>query len=408
MIFYNILKFGLELKIDNNDFNRLEGDIKQKESIIELNHTSTDIIKNKFSATIKDSAFEFDNLKDSQFEKGFHSLVLYTLGVKMYEQFGIFFKEKLDTLPNVNNSMKNHKEKYWFEYIWRLASFYHDVMTKYEKTSHSIPCVFCPFLTVENYLKYYCNFNIQYTVFSDYWCLKKIIKDYSRSNKLFNHKNIYNEEIVNRYFRKRLGKNNLDHGILSGYVFYNQLVNNYLKKSNNQHIKNYKDGSFDIKNEYNKIIKYRPVHLSLFKYIADAIITHNIWHYKPEEKEEYSLWGLEMLSSNNKLSIKKNPLAFMLGLLDTIEPTKYFSTIKPFEVLSSIDIECSKTDDGYFKIVLSKPTNSNTIDFDDWYNHKLKDMTCWLDLAVVLSDNKDSITITIANPKEKSPSVKKN
>jgi hypothetical protein len=206
---------------------------------------------------------------------------------------------------------------------------------------------------------------------------------------------------VNRYFRKRLGKDRLDHGILSGYVFYNQLINNYLNQIGQKHKKDYKDGSFDTENSDKITIKYRPIHLLLFKYIADAIIAHNIWHYKSEEKYEYIFWGLESLSANKRLSLKKDSLAFMLGLLDAMEPVKFFckddNIVTPKDVLEGINIEWSDNNEHSFSIKIS-PCNEESLkilNFSKWFEDKFENMECWLDLTVEYNQDTKEIKITI-------------
>ena len=85
-------------------------------------------------------------------------------------------------------------------------------------------------------------------------------------------------------------------------------------------------------------------------YVADAIICHNIWISDSENAnikyEKYNLYPLLYDEHNeNKLSIKKYPLQFMLCLLDTIEPIKRFAKdpyegdMEPKDVLSHVCIE---------------------------------------------------------------------
>lgn len=63
--------------------------------------------------------------------------------------------------------------------------------------------------------------------------------------------------------------------------------------------------------------------------MADAIICHNIWMGGEMDTELYRAYGLSPLlylkHGENKLSIQKYPLQFMLCLLDTIEPAKRFA-----------------------------------------------------------------------------------
>lgn len=75
--------------------------------------------------------------------------------------------------------------------------------------------------------------------------------------------------------------------------------------------------------------KWHIEQLSHAAYAADAIICHNIWMGGEMDTELYQAYGLSPLlylkHGENKLSIQKYPLQFMLCLLDTIEPAKRFA-----------------------------------------------------------------------------------
>ena len=377
-----------------NIIEALENDNKKTpEKIIkQLDNYSAVFIKERFSIIDKGDCFKFRDLADDYFPKSFHSLVLYVLGIKLKEIFELFFVNAKD-LSCVCIDMSDS-----FEYVWRLTSFYHDVMTKYEDTKTAniihcyMPCISSELLTVENFIntcKKIKFAGIKYTIYDKKTELNKI------NNTLNTISPTYSKDVVNRYFRKRLSVSNIDHGIISGYVFYNQLICNYLKQ-----LRDYQTSN--LRHKVNEVFEhkglfYRPEHLCLFKYIADAIIVHNIWHYDNSSEQAYKLWNLEKLSVKNRLSLKNNTLAFILGLLDTIEPTKYFKSFKPFDVLSSIKIESSRVDNQPITIILKqfKTKNKNNIDFNDWYTNKLKSMECWLDLTVEYNQDTKEIKITI-------------
>ena len=75
---------------------------------------------------------------------------------------------------------------------------------------------------------------------------------------------------------------------------------------------------------------------------------HNIWSSgeKEEIKEKYKDLGLESLITGESdifpISIKDNPLLFLLGLVDTIEPIKTFNCLEPQYVLENILIDFDK------------------------------------------------------------------
>jgi len=376
----------------------------QNATIKDCDEITTSFIRDEFERIGKESAWEFNDLKENPISKTFHSLILYYFGIATKNYFIKHFEKVINKLPDVENC--NDKDTYWFEYIWRLTSFYHDVMTKLERdekriTKDYLHMITSSLLKVENFLNDCKKLNfegIKYTIYKDDPIIKNIIQKYNLQTIDCTY-NSMAEEIINNYFRKRIFSRKIDHGIISGYVFYNQLMKNYLEKEYQNRNKIKDDGSFQIGN-----LNYRPEHLILFKYIADAIIVHNIWHYNDSTKSEYISWGLKDLSARNRLSIKKNPLAFMLGLLDTIEPTKFFKDIKPYDVLNNIDIEWADNRDLPLNITLKKVNDK--IDFNAWFKAKFEEMTCWLDLKV--NKNKDEksrineIIITIPAPKNTS------
>lgn len=357
-----------------------------------LDTESAAFIKNKFIKIGKGDCFNFYDLNSDYFSKSFHSIILYFLGINLRKTFESYFeriKNKYFFCPDMDNPL---------EYVWRLTSFFHDVMTMYEKRKTSciikkfLSCLTCPSLTVKTFLNV-CNDlpfeRIRYTIFNSNKNSKliKITKSIIPINPT------YNMKIVNRYFRKRLTTATLDHGIISGFVFYNQLVKNYLihlEKVNPNYInEEFNDGE----------LRYRPVHLLLFKYIADAIIVHNIWHYNENSKEEYKLWGLKELSNKNRLSLKKNPLAFMLGLLDTLEPVKYFTNKNekptPKEILSVIEIIPDEKEKSLILKLSDKYEDRPEWKqyFNEWYHDKAEGMKDWLEVEVWKGENVINISI---------------
>lgn len=139
-------------------------------------------------------------------------------------------------------------------------------------------------------------------------------------------------------------------------------------------------------------------------YIADAIICHNIWLGGPREEETYMSHGLTPLlwhiHPENKLSIRKYPLQFMLCLLDTIEPTKRFCKthpddllkthpddllkMHPYDILNKISIEEKCKDSKGFDIVwnesLETDDGNNGNSFKQWYTG-IKNMPEWMDVT---------------------------
>lgn len=60
--------------------------------------------------------------------------------------------------------------------------------------------------------------------------------------------------------------------------------------------------------------------------MADCIISHNIWKSDSCSKSKYLDYGLEKLTDNfEKITYKKNPILYILSIIDTIEPFKIYN-----------------------------------------------------------------------------------
>jgi hypothetical protein len=91
-------------------------------------------------------------------------------------------------------------------------------------------------------------------------------------------------------------------------------------------------------------------------------------------------------------------LAFFLGLLDTIEPVKYFYNINPICVLKHIDITYSAASKQI--IITQIPCEDNTLifDFARWQEEKMSDLPNWLqNISTELVEDNRQITITIGD-----------
>ena len=178
---------------------------RNNQIIKQLDKLAAYFIEERFNHINKGDCFKFEDLDKEYFSKSFHSVVLYILGIKLrdiFEQSFDRFKKKYLFCPDMSDS---------FEYIWRLTSFYHDVMTKYENKEKNIifdylPFIHCPLLTVESFLNS-CpeiKFNgIKHTIYMDDIMVDLITKNIK--DKPFDCTYADNAEIiVNKYFRKRL------------------------------------------------------------------------------------------------------------------------------------------------------------------------------------------------------------
>lgn len=349
-------------------------------------------------------------IENQNITRTFHSVSVYLLGRLLLEK-GFFENTKCFKVNDISDfefstsfpgssgaSPLNNKDskKMVADYIWAFTSLYHDVMTYREnsKITKLINTAENPFITPASFLNFMEIFGknkIRYTIFDDYQEVNEITKNAT----LFECNNnvtegvvpspTYSEEIINSYFRKRLHDGCIDHGIASGFIFYDSLVKNYLEKKSK-----YSPGKPSVTFEDNELT-YRPEHILLFKYIADAIITHNVWRYDEDSKPEYAKYGLldkRLKSRENRFSISENPLLFFLCLVDTIEPTKFFYQSKNENILEGIEIKINGKE---IKLKCNLPVNQQTK--NGWF-YKLKSMEDWLELKVEQKTD-DKIVISI-------------
>lgn len=347
-------------------------------------------IKGIFKNQGKDRCFEHLENSSIELTRSFHSVSLYLLGLhligesRFFEQFKNFKHSlsdnyKFTTFPEVKKYCDDKNINTVAAYIWALASLYHDVATSREKLKQPLSESVIRNALPENYLSSCDVFGkkpINYTIFENYKEIDDILKNCSRNN--CNGIPTYSDEIINGYFRKRLKDGCIDHGVASGYLFYDALVKNYIKNKEKVVSVN-EQGEFSV-NE----LKFRPVHLQLFKYIADAIIVHNIWRYNDKTKSEYDSYGIAIESlqeEKNLFTVEDNPLPFFLCLVDTIEPTKFFYQLSFESVLKGISIDCFGD---RIEIQVNKTENfplSQTI-IKEWFSNKLSSMSKWLNVKV--------------------------
>lgn len=121
---------------------------------------------------------------------------------------------------------------------------------------------------------------------------------------------------------------------------------------------------------------------------------HNIWSSgnDEEKKEKYKAFSLEPLITGEStifpISIKDNPLLFLLGLVDTIEPIKSFDYVTPKYVLENILISFDKKQN-WITIVNKKKSG---LDFEK-IRKKIYGLKDWLDVDIENCDEKIIIKI---------------
>lgn len=238
---------------------------------------------------------------------------------------GFWLQEKLqDLFPN---SMGNGNWK--FEYLWFLCCLYHDTYSNIEVKTQSSVSTNSYIVQAETGNGKSC------TIYS-----KNILG-------VCLPEPTYQEKDIIQYFKYRKHESNkYDHGIVGGYKAFQKLVDNYMdvreKNEGQDSFITPLNGAF-----CGHTLVWDKQQIEAFAYAADAIIAHNIWHVSEAQTvKKYKKYGLSSFivgnSSEEKLSIVKSPLAYLLSLVDTIEPIKWFvkneSGIRETDVFNNITI----------------------------------------------------------------------
>lgn len=311
----------------------------------------------------------------------------------------------------------NQNEIFEFSYLWFLVSLFHDMGYVQEKdwtykfeyrkksknfqnrmriNNHSIN----KFNKYHNYNTYY-DLGIIYPA-PCYFKTNPIMpyriansKNNPRPNNriIFNNGTIITRSIYPKstifnyleYCKMNEEINHYDHGIVGGLWLYDSFVKNYYLSYislNNPRI--------DFNDFYIKHLHFDTNQFSIFAYLADCIISHNIWFATDNETIElYEKCGLEQLIPPHAQPIQfdNNPLLFILALADTLEPIKTCSSldIAPIDILNNIKCNFS---DGCILLLFE-----NVAMFTKMAN-KLNDLDSWLAINVQIYENDNKICIS--------------
>lgn len=190
------------------------------------------------------------------------------------------------------------------------------------------------------------------------------------------------------YCKMTEGIRHYDHGIVGGLWLYDSLMRNYHKmymseKANNQNI-DFRD--FQLNGYWHFSEEQRTV----FAYLANCIISHNIWPASEETYEAYERCGLEELAGSRfkKIAFSDNPILFILAIADTIEPIKVYSTdlqMSEVEIWSGMDMIFEK-----------ERTTIRLLDdrlpFEKLEN-KIKGLDNWMDVKILSCSNERKVEI---------------
>ena len=333
----------------------------------------------------KHRLLDFD-FKQEYLDKGkhLHTVSLYLLGIAFIENNSLIpnsLERQLKTfLPQYNkwynvkvkdNDKNYDSENYDFLYTWYLTALYHDVASCIE----NIRIPENPTERQKNLEYYLGELDVIYSPYGEF------------PHRKLNIPQRFSENLIKNYFYYRANHGSCEHGILAGYLFFDRFVKNFLGYCQNIKVK--KEGFIKVEGD----LKWHIEQLSHAAYVADAIICHNIWMGGEMDTELYQAYGLSpllyMKHSENKLSIKKYPLQFMLCLLDTIEPVKRFAKKSndeiyyptPRDVLKDVKLEFQN--DG-LKVKWEESIKKQP-DFQYWQG-ALKGVKNWMEVQCEVTD----------------------
>ena len=153
---------------------------------------------------------------------------------------------------------------------------------------------------------------------------------------------------------------------MAGYNFFNSMYTIFEQKLGEKE-------TIVEKTDKERMLMWDKTYMDHFVFIADAIISHNIWF---DEKTEKMV---------GKWDYEENPLNFILCLLDTIEPIKRFceeegSRLKYNEVLENISV----IKDDERKIKISWNDVIRNCEFEKWERWKdnIKKLDEWMKIDV--------------------------
>lgn len=272
-----------------------------------------------------------------------HTHTVFLLGSLMYQKYKNYFS---------NQSVYKCDEKQ-FQLTWFLVSIVHDFMFDIEKKKDN---------------QEYNSINGDLNSIIKLFDIKENLltqNDVVRNQKLFTDFST----ILPKYFKYRYEYDNkIDHGITAGLKLFDLLVK-------------YRKHKYKPNSDY-----WKPELDNLYDEVALSIATHNIWAPDSLLKQKvYKDYGLEILcldSNKNIFPIKFDnmPYLFLLGLVDTIEPTKIYSEFEPALVLQNLDIYISK------KSIKITNLQSSPLDFSK-LTSKVNGLENWLAVKLCVSQN---------------------
>lgn len=301
---------------DNNDYYSLE--------MLFSNNGSSRFIHEYFNSGGKEDVFKIDderNLKIPE-NRAYHTLSAYMFGILLRDNLHF----NMSALPEVDKNVRRR-----FLYFWSLICLFHDFAYSIETESeNNVPADY----TIAD-------FNNQYNI--KYKFIEAVKEKETR-------------DLIINYFDYRINMGCIDHGISGAMIIYDRLMKVY-------------ENSYGLSKRFPKYCRI----------VARVIALHNMWRATEvtvNDYKKYKLFSLIKDSEDSHILKYKDEhnLLFLLGLVDTIDPIKFFKEKDPIEVLKRI-----KYHSDYMNRCFVMENNfSNQFDYREQI-HSLED---WLDVDV--------------------------
>lgn len=186
----------------------------------------------------------------------------------------------------------------------------------------------------------------------------------------------YFSSTITRYMNYCINeREKVDHGIIGGLLFYDRMLKNYAL-SYMAHARKCA-GEPDLRDFHYRDRHFCFEQLKAFAYIADCILSHNIWKQGPNMRTVYEHYALTQLLEENfrPISFESNPLLYILVVADTLEPLKAYTQhngdLRIEEIIDAIEIEYMPASRS-----LTIASNSNIVDIAVLYR-KAKGLEEW-------------------------------
>lgn len=186
----------------------------------------------------------------------------------------------------------------------------------------------------------------------------------------------YPSHIITRYMNYCINeRHRVDHGIVGGLLFYDRMIKNYMLA----YISSINNGNanLDLCDFYYRNRHFCKEQLTIFSYISDCILSHNIYKQSQGNRAVYEKYLLDDLLEENfkTITYESNPLLYILAISDTMEPIKTYQQnnkkLSAQEIAEAIKIEYIPG-----KRSLKFSSASPTIDINTLYQ-KAKGLTDW-------------------------------